>query len=154
MQNLSIHNKKFESRLILKKTLNKPKPILALSVVSAFVFSAANPAVASYNFSVRVTNNTGGEVSNVLVKWFAKGTPRPEWCYSVPNLPRGDDHKASCKNSANVQKWQRRLKVTFNCTSGSEVSLYFPRGTKKFYARDHAVSNRDSYSVKLKKSDC
>ena len=57
--------------------------------------------------------------------------------------------------TANAQLWQRQIRLVFACLdSEARRDLNFPRGSNRFYARDHAKITGDKYVVRIKESDC
>jgi hypothetical protein len=141
----------FFLNLMEKKKMKKLLGLMLFGVLTVAVYTPS--ADASYNFSVKVINKTGGTITNVSTGWIAKPSKLGLCWYNV-TIKNNKYNKESCMSSASVQKWKRRLKVSFDCASGNSSVLYFPRGSNKWYAKDHAVKNGDKYTVKIKQSDC
>ena len=115
----------------------------------------SSEAMATYFFNVKVVNNSGQDIEIRYISWKAKGNSLSRSCSE-------DDVRISAGSStvkprciADVQKWQRQIQVSINCkSSGATRNLYFPRGSKKFFARDYAQKNGDKYITKIKTGDC
>ena len=127
-----------------------------LMLIAALIILQSSEAMAGYYFNVKVVNNSGESVTLKSMKFKAKGNPR--W----KNCSQDNDVRISAGSStlvpycsADAQKWQRQIRVRVTCnTSGASRDLYFPRGSNKFFARDHAQKNGDKYVTKLKAGDC
>ena len=127
-----------------------------LTLIAALTILQSSEAMASYMFNVKVVNDSGQTVTLKSIKFKAKGNPRWKNCNS------DDDVRISAGSStlkpwcsADAQKWQRQLRVRVICySSGASRDLYFPSGSTKFFARDHAQKNRDKYVTKIKAGDC
>ena len=131
------------------------KKLLGLMLFGVLTVAVYTPSAdASYNFSVKVINKTGGTITDVDTSWYAKGELIGGLCWYNVTIKNNKNNKESCMSSASVQKWKRRLNVSFNCASGNSSVLYFPRGSNKWYARDYAVKIGDKYTVTIKTSDC
>ncbi|MFL2527316.1 MAG: hypothetical protein ACJ0Q3_07525 [Candidatus Azotimanducaceae bacterium] len=120
------------------------------------------PAVADYKFSVKVKNNTDHLLTNVKGYWTAKGSNNQKNCWrDSQGISKNKSYQRVCGSTANSKKWQRRIKIRFNCPNymvnssnpaGSKVK-YFP-AANKYFARDHAINKKDTYTVTIKNSDC
>ncbi len=111
------------------------------------------PAAADYNFSVKVKNNTNNMLTNVTAYWKAKGSNKQKTCWSDSKaIQKKKSIQHRCGSTANSKKWQRRIQVNFDCPNGTGVK-YFP-AANKYFARDHAVNNKNKYTVTIKTSDC
>ena len=142
------------------------KKLLGLILFGALTVAVYTPSEANYRFSIKVINKTGGPINTVITNWVKKPQAnvmqRQCWNALMATTPikinNNGNWKESCKESAGGQKWKRRIIVSFTCgdtyADGARQYLYFPRGSKKWYARDHAVKNGDKYTVTIKKNDC
>ena len=127
-----------------------------LTLIAALIILQSSDAMAKYRFNVKVVNNSGQTMTLKSIKFTAKGNPR--W----KNCVQDDDVRISAGSStvkptceASAQKWQRQIMVAIVCkSSDANRNLYFPRGSKKFFARDHAQKNGDKYVTKIKAGDC
>ena len=129
-----------------------------LTLIAALIILQSSEAMAAYRFNVKVENDTGQIVTLKSIKFKAKGNPVWKNCLSDKDV-RIDAYAGSSTIkpycTADAQKWQRQLRVTVVCfSSGARRELYFPSGSTKFFARDHAQKNRDKYVAKLKLGDC
>tara|TARA_B100000579_G_scaffold409459_1_gene398529 strand:+ start:1391 stop:1840 length:450 start_codon:yes stop_codon:yes gene_type:complete len=122
----------------------------------------ALPAFADYKFSVKVKNNTNHMLTNVVAYWKAKGSSDYKTCWSgSESIKKKKAIQLRCESAAKSKKWQRRIRVYFDCpnylVSGSNPAgwkeKYFPASNRHF-ARDHAVNKKDTYTVEIKKGDC
>ena len=136
-------------------------PILRRLVFTFLTLSTAlyllHPSdAAAYSFNVKVVNNSGEKIKITDVTFKPKNSIS-KYCIEDINLyveSGANTIEPRCHSAA--QKWQRQIQVRFNCDSGTGAfrTLYFPRGSKKFFARDHAQKNGDKYVVRIKASDC
>jgi hypothetical protein len=121
-------------------------PIISLLSQNAF----------AYSFDVKVINKMSHNVEVNGVSYQPKGPGLPPMCGYIPaesrDLRKNEFVNPSCP--ANVQKWQRKVSVTFKCPQNSNNrTLTFPRNGG-FYKRDHAVNNGHRYTIKLRDKDC
>jgi len=123
----------------------------------------ASDAEATYNFSVKVVNKSGGPIMITDVKVKRKaGSTKTCQVRSDQALLQNGSSTAAPYCIVPVQKWQRQIRVRIYCDYtgdgygefGAARTLNFPRGSKKFFARDHAQKNGDKYVVRIKASDC
>ena len=106
-------------------------------------------------------NKDAYRVLPVEVSWKAKGSRHEKLCWVNSKwLFKGKAHKEMCTNEGKATKWQRQIRVTFTCqktknsvVSGKTIIVNFPRN-QKYFDRNHADKNNDTYTVKIKKSDC
>ena len=126
-----------------------------LTLIAGLIIFQSSEAMATYFFNVKVVNNSGQDIEIRYITWKAKGNPLHKGCSE-------DDVRISAGSStvkprciADVQKWQRQIRVSIDCkSSGATRNLYFPRGSKKFFARDYPQKNGDKYITKIKTGDC
>ena len=127
-----------------------------LTLIATLIILQSSEAMAGYIFNVKVVNNSGQNVEIRYITFKAKGKPGSRSC-------SGDDDVVISAGSSTItprcfagaQKWQRQIMVSFFCKSSSATrNLYFPRGSNKFFARDHAQNNGDKYVTKIKAGDC
>ncbi len=136
-------------------------PILRRLVFTFLTLSTAlcllHPSdAAAYRFNVKVVNDAGEMIWIYAVSFKPKSGAR-KYCADDESLyVASGSNTIQPKCYASSQKWQRQIRVQFNCGSstGASRELYFPRGSKKFFARDHAKKNGDKYVVRIKASDC
>ena len=134
----------------------KPSRSSFLTLIAALIILQSSEAMAGYYFNVKVVNNSGQTVTVKSIKFKPKANPR--W----KNCVEDEDVRITAGSSTLVpwclgdaQKWQRQIRVRLTCgTSGATRDLYFPRGSNKFFARDHAQKNGDKYVTKIKAGDC
>ena len=112
-----------------------------------------NEALA-YNFNVKVVNNSGQEITLWAVEYKGKGRGWKRCNDTGLTIATGSSSiRPFCV--ARAQKWQRQIKLIFACTdSEARRDLYFPRGTNKFYSRDHSQKNGNKYVTKIKAGEC
>ena len=130
--------------------------ILGTFLLGLALVLTTTPANALYNINVKVTNKTGKQITVHSVWWRPKGQQLPIPCWGTETIEAGKSYKSQCSGNASVQKWRRLFQVKFKCTGtggGSYITISFPR-SGKFYARNHAAKNSDTYSMNIKKSDC
>ena len=108
----------------------------------------------AYNFNVKVVNNSGQEITLWAAEYKGKNGRWKNCNDDGLTIATGDSSiRPFCSSKA--QKWQRQIKLIFACTdSMARRDLYFPRGTNKFFARDHAQKNGNKYVTKIKAGDC
>ena len=130
-----------------------------LTLIAALIILQSSEAMAAYRFNVKVVNNSGQDIELRYMKFKPKGNPRWQHCRNDGELEEvsisagSSTVKPQC--TASSQKWQRQIEVAIKCkSSGANRNLYFPRGSKKFFARDHAQKNGDKYVTKIKAGDC
>jgi hypothetical protein len=115
----------------------------------------------AYSFSVKVVNKTGGKLT--VYNWVAihvKGGTQIDLC-DRPALPNthlileNNEHGLYTDCEANVQKWQRAIRVHYSCDYPDEAfrEVRYPK-SKKWYDRDYATKNGDRYTILVKKKDC
>ena len=137
----------------------KPSRSSFLTLIAALIILQSSEAMAGYYFNVKVVNNSGQDIELDHIEYKAKGNPSWKGCkrdgdYEEVSISAGSSTvKSTCEASA--QKWQRQIMVAIFCkSSGANRNLYFPRGSTKFFARDHAQKNGDKYVTKIKAGDC
>ena len=118
--------------------------LLGFLVLCGFSFDAH-----AYFFTIKVKNDTGQDLT-LKAAWMRKGIPGAQTCW-LERVLNGKSYQKSC--SAGQQKWQRQINVSFTCAGQGKRTISFPR-KKKWYARDHATSRGDRYTITLKASDC
>ena len=130
-----------------------------LTLVVALIILQSSDAMAKYRFNVKVVNNSGQDIELNHIQYKAKGNPSWKGCKrdgdyeEVPISAGSSTVIPTCEASS--QKWQRQIMVAIICkSSGATRDLYFPRGSNKFFARDHAQKNGDKYVTKIKAGDC
>ena len=127
-----------------------------LTLIAGLIIFQSSEAMASYYFNVKVVNNSGQDIELRQIRYKAKGNPGKRNCGWDEELLVSDGSSTlepRCR--ANSQKWQRQIQVSIKCeSSGAWRDLYFPRGSNKFFARDHAQKNGDKYVTKIKAGDC
>ena len=115
----------------------------------------AQPSQASnYNFNVKIINNSGQEINLWSVRFKSKGRGFRACNDDNLMIAAGETTmRPFCP--ANAQLWQRQIRLVFACLdSQARRDLNFPRGSNRFYARDHAKTNGDKYVVRIRESDC
>ena len=127
-----------------------------LTLIAGLIIFQSSEAMAAYYFNVKVINNSGQDIELRHIRFKAKGTPGKRNCMSDDEvLVSAGSSTLQPRCSATSQKWQRQIMVAIICkSSGATRDLYFPRGSKKFFARDHAQKNGDKYVTKIKAGDC
>ena len=132
-----------------------------LTLIAALIILQSSEAMASYRFNVKVVNNSGQDTELRHIEYEPKGNPRWKGChddgdYEELSISAGSSTvKPNCTSSS--QKWQRQMQIMvsiFCKSSGATRDLYFPRGSNKFFARDHTQKNGDKYVTKIKAGDC
>ena len=140
-------------------------PILRRLVFTFLTLSTAlyllHPSdAAAYSFNVKVVNNSGEKIKITDVTFKPKNSIS-KYCIEDINLyveSGANTIEPRCHSAA--QKWQRQIQVQIKCDYknesdyGARRTLLFPRGSKKFFARDHAAKNGDKYVTRIKASDC
>ena len=63
------------------------------------------------------------------------------------------EESRQCVFTGRVKKWQRRIEVRFKCPNDIAGAIYFPRN-KKWFNRDYLDKNNNTYTVRIKGSDC
>jgi len=125
-------------------------------IAGLIIFQSSEAMAAVYNFNVKVINNSGQDIEIRKVRFKAKGIPGSTDCTSDEQVLVSDGSSTlepRCR--ASYQKWRRQIEVHIECeSSGVWRNLFFPRGSKKFFARDHAQKNGDKYVTKIKAGDC
>jgi|TARA_B110000503_G_scaffold100859_1_gene150828 hypothetical protein len=120
------------------------------------------PALSDYKFSVKVKNNTDHMLTNVTAYWKAKGSNNQNMCWPGGlAIQEKESIQRRCGTTANTKKWQRQIKVSFNCPNylmsasnpAGKREKHFP-ASDKYFERDHAVNKNDIYTVTIKNSDC
>ena len=108
----------------------------------------------AYNFNVEILNDSGQEITLWAVDYKAKGRSWQPCNDDRLTIAAGDSSiRPFC--SARSQKWQRQIKLTFGCTdSRARRNLYYPRGSNKFFARDHSQKDGNKYRVRIRPGDC
>ena len=129
-----------------------------LTLIAGLIIFQSSEAMA-YFFNVKVKNNSGQDIELNHIQYKAKGNPSWKGCKrdgdyeEVPISAGSSTVIPTCEASS--QKWQRQIMVAIICkSSGATRDLYFPRGSNKFFARDHAQKNGDKYVTKIKAGDC
>ena len=127
-----------------------------LTLIAGLIIFQSSEAMATYFFNVKVINNSGQDIEIKYMTFKSKGNPDDRICWDNENVlvPAGSSTlKPRC--IANAQKWRRQIELNIKCkSSGVSRNLFFPRGSKKFFARDHAQKNGDKYVTKIKAGDC
>ena len=130
-----------------------------LTLIAALIILQSSDAMAKYRFNVKVVNNSGQDIELDHIEYKAKGNPSWKGCkrdgdYEEVSISAGSSTVIpTCEASS--QKWQRQIQVSIICeSSDANRNLYFPRGSNKFFARDHAQKNGDKYVTKIKAGDC
>ena len=130
-----------------------------LTLIAGLIIFQSSEAMATYIFNVKVKNNSGQDIELNHIEYKAKGNPHWKGCkrdgdYEEVSISAGSSTVIpTCEASS--QKWQRQIMVAIICkSSGATRDLYFPRGSNKFFARDHAQKNGDKYVTKIKAGDC
>ena len=126
-----------------------------LRIVLAMVVSVFSHNIYAAGFDVKVVNKMSHNVEIQSVFYIPKAGI-PTQCAFIDTQTRsvtpGKFINPSC--AASVNKWQRKIQVTFKCPQNTHArSLNFPR-SGKFFKRDHAINNGQRYTVKLKNNDC
>ena len=129
-----------------------------LTLIAALIILQSSEAMAwVYFFNVKVVNNSGQDIKIRRITAKAKTNLNIKECEKYDGgllIPAGSS-TVSPRCAVATQKWQRQIMVEFRCTSNGAVrNLYFPRGSNKFFARDHAQKNGDKYVTKIKAGDC
>ena len=127
-----------------------------LMLIAALIILQSSEAMAQYYFNVKVVNNSGQNVEIRYITFKAKGNPISRSCHADDDVViSAGSSTLQPRCSATSQKWQRQIQVSLKCeSSGAWRDLYFPRGSNKFFARDHAQKNGDKYVTKIKAGDC
>ena len=127
-----------------------------LTLIATLIILQSSDAMAAYYFNVKVVNNSGQDIELRHIRFKAKGTPGKRNCGGDDDvLVSAGSSTLKPRCSATSQKWQRQIQVSIICeSSGVWRDLYFPRGSNKFFARDHAQKNGDKYVTKIKAGDC
>ena len=148
-------SRKYRFMLILRKLV-----FTLLTFSTALYLLHPSDAEATYWFNVKLDNFSGDSIKITEVKVKAKNGSRKS-CHSAKNrVVKNGTSTLKPRCPASAQKWQRQIRVSFYCdygrlgTNGAYRTLNFPRGAKKFFARDHAQKNGDKYVVRIKTSDC
>jgi len=142
--------------------------ILRKLVFTLLTFSTAlyllHPSdAAAYWFNVKVVNNSGDKIRIESVGYKPKSGARKGCSFSqdiATTVIQSGSDTLDPRCYGNVQKWQRQIQVQIKCDYknesdyGARRTLLFPRGSKKFFARDHAAKNGDKYVTRIKASDC
>ena len=140
------------TRVLRMKTIRSS----LLMLIAGLIIFQSSEAMASYWFNVKVVNNSGQTVTLNWIKFKPKANPRWKNCIDDQDvlITAGSSTLVPwCLGDA--QKWQRQIMVAIICkSSGATRDLYFPRGSNKFFARDHAQKNGDKYVTKIKAGDC
>ena len=123
-----------------------------MALVSFLSLSCIGLEANAYEFDVKVKNNTGAELTSLLVDYRPKGEIISNDCWRLDSLAAGDTYYGLCM-FAGAEKWKRQIRVIFTCPGQGMRTITFPRNAK-FYPRDHAPNNSDRYTVKIKASDC
>ena len=123
-----------------------------MALVSFLSLSCIGLEANAYEFDVKVKNNTGAELTSLLVDYRPKGEMFFDDCWTLDSLAAGDTYYGLCM-FAGAEKWKRQIRVRFTCPGQGSRRITFPRNAK-FYPRDHAPNNSDRYTVKIKASDC
>lgn len=127
-----------------------------LTLIAGLIIFQSSEVMASYYFNVKVINNSGQDIELRHIRFKAKGAPGKKNCGNDEQVLLSDGSSTlepRCRASS--QKWQRQIQVSIKCeSSGAWRDLYFPRGSNKFFARDHAQKNGDKYVTKIKAGDC
>ena len=142
-------SRKYRFMLILRKL------VFTLLTFSTALYLLHPSEAAAYLFNVKVVNNSGETIRITSVSAKPKNGQRKYCDGDMMYLANGSNTiEPFCIASA--QKWQRQIRVNFKCDSGNGAyrQLNFPRGSKKFFDRDHAQKNGDKYVVRIKTSDC
>jgi len=129
-------------------------------VLIASVMLTSEASAGSYKFNIKVVNKSAYKIMPSEVSWKPKGSKYEKLCWVNSKwLSKGKAHKEMCTNEGKATKWQRQIRVTFTCqkkknsTVTKTIIVNFPRN-EKYFDRDHADKNNDTYTVKIKKSDC
>ena len=149
-----------DSQEEIEMLLSVSRTCFAVLFAGLFLIQSGEAVAVGYQFNIKVINNSGQDLEISWVKWRPRGSSEGlsinETCSVADDtiIPAGEYIMPSCR--ANRQKWQRQIKLGFTCkTSGTHrAGLNFPRGSKKFFARNHAADNGDKYVVKVKAGDC
>ena len=126
-----------------------------MALVSFLSLSCIGLEANAYEFDVKVKNNTGAELTEVIVRYRGR---LEEWgdivgsCWNLNSLAAGETYYDRCP-LVMTEKWRRQIRVSFKCPGQGSRTITFPRNAK-FYPRDHAPNNSDRYTVKIKASDC
>ena len=126
-----------------------------MALVSFLSLSCIGLEANAYEFDVKVKNNTGAELTSLLVDYRPKGEPdflSINMCWLLNSLAAGESYYDQCFRAA-AEKWKRQIRVSFKCPGQGSRTITFPRNAK-WYPRDHAPNNSDRYTVKIKASDC
>ena len=140
------------TRVLRMKTIRSS----LLTLIAGLIIFQSSEAMATYFFNVKVKNNSGQDIELKYMRFKAKGNPDNRTCQNDENvLVSAGSSTLKPRCIANAQKWQRQIEVSIKCkSSGVTRNLFFPRGSKKFFARDHAQKNGDKYVTKIKAGDC
>ena len=125
-----------------------------MALVSFLSLSCIGLEANAYDFDVKVKNNTGAELTEVIVRYRGRGEPSDVYwsCWNLNSLAAGETYYDRCP-LVMTEKWRRQIRVSFKCPGQGSRTITFPRNAK-FYPRDHAPNNSDRYTVKIKASDC
>ena len=140
------------TRVLRMKTIRSS----LLTLIAGLIIFQSSEAMAAYYFNVKVVNNSGQNVEIRYITFKAKGNPISRSCFGDDDVViSAGSSTLQPRCSATSQKWQRQIQVSLKCeSSGAWRDLYFPRGSNKFFARDHAQKNGDKYVTKIKAGDC
>ena len=140
------------TRVLRMKTIRSS----LLTLIAGLIIFQSSEAMAAYFFNVKVKNNSGQDIEVEYITFKAKGNPNWKSCFDDDNvLVSAGSSTVQPRCIADAQKWQRQIEVAIKCkSSGANRNLYFPRGSKKSFARDHAQKNGDKYVTKIKAGDC
>ena len=125
-------------------------------IAGLIIFQSSEAMTAVYNFNVKVINNSGQDIELRHIRYKAKGNPGKKNCgWDEQVLVSDGSSTLEPRCRASYQKWRRQIELNIKCkSSGVSRNLCFPRGSKKFFARDHAQKNGDKYVTKIKAGDC
>lgn len=132
------------------------KNILAVAMALFLGISVLMPGKAmAYTFGVKVINQSGQKIKVRAIRIHKAGAILTG-CTDDNNIVISTgDYTLSPQCSAGFDKWKRSIELNFTCVAnGYKRQLRFPRGTNKFFPRDHAQKNGDKYIVKVKPNDC
>ena len=126
-----------------------------LTLIAGLIIFQSSEAMA-YFFNVKVKNNSGQDIEVRYILFKAKGNPVWKPCFDEDNvLVSAGSSTLQPRCEATSQKWQRQIMVAIFCkSSGANRNLYFPRGSNKFFARDHAQKNGEKYVTKITAGEC
>lgn len=127
------------------------------TIVGIVLLTASISVSASHSFNIKVVNQATHDIEVRSVSYDAKGPSLSEMapadCVHVLFQTYSPGESRQCAFTARVKKWQRRIEVRFMCPNSIAGAIYFPRN-KKWFKRDYLDKNNNTYTVRIKGSDC